>query len=55
MELFTIKQTAEFLSRSKDVIRELIKEGGLPAYKIRGNWMLKREEIEEWLVQQKKK
>lgn len=53
IEFFTIQQSANYLGYTHQVIRRLIKDKELPAYKISGQWRIKREELEEWLIQQK--
>lgn len=53
-EVLTIKEAASLLRVSDDTIRRMIDEGKLPAFKVRGNWRIKREEIEKIMRGEKK-
>jgi excisionase family DNA binding protein len=46
-EVLTIEEAAKYLKVSEDVIRRMIKDGELRATKIRGQWRIRREAINQ--------
>jgi DNA (cytosine-5)-methyltransferase 1 len=45
-EIFTIKQTAAYLHLSDDTIYKMIADGTLPAAKFRGQWRIRKKDID---------
>ncbi len=45
-EVLSLPEAAFALRVSKDTVRRMIKSGQLPAFKVRGVWRVKREELE---------
>jgi len=52
-KFITVKRFAEILNMDHQTIRRKIKAGEIPAYKIGGKVLLKREEIDKWIESQK--
>ncbi|MBI4295369.1 MAG: response regulator [Chloroflexi bacterium] len=50
--LMTIKEAAEYLRLNYMTVYRLAKRGVIPAFKVGGNWRLKKEILDDWLVQQ---
>ncbi len=46
---FTVDRAAEYLDRTPDAIRGLVKRGELTAYKPDGRLQLDREELDAWM------
>ncbi|MEW6381204.1 MAG: helix-turn-helix domain-containing protein [bacterium] len=49
----TTKEVAKLLKSSEVWIKQLIKKGVIPSYKIGGKRLFKKEEIERWIDSQK--
>ncbi len=45
-DILSIDQAAKYLSVSDDTIRRLIKEGELPAARIRGQWRIRKADLD---------
>jgi excisionase family DNA binding protein len=45
----TVKQAAEYLGRTPDAVRGLVKRGELTAHKPDGRLQLDREELDRWM------
>jgi len=52
-QVLTIKQIAEYLQVNEKTIYTLVREGDLPAFKVRGQWRFKKEDIENWIEENK--
>ena len=52
-QVLTIKQVAEYLQVTEKTIYTLVQEGNLPAFKVRGQWRFKNEDIEKWIEENK--
>jgi excisionase family DNA binding protein len=52
-QVLTIKQVAEYLQVTEKTIYTLVQEGNIPAFKVRGQWRFKREDIERWIEENK--
>lgn len=52
-EFMTTKEVAKLLKSSEVWIKQLIKKGVIPSYKIGGKRLFKKEEIERWIDSQK--
>jgi len=48
-ELLTIDEVARILKVSIQTIRRMIDEGELKAIKIRGQWRIKREDLQDYI------
>jgi len=51
MEVMTIKEIAEYLRVSYATIYRLIRKGALPAFKIGGQWRIKKEELNKKIAE----
>jgi len=51
----TVRQVAEYLNVDPKVIYRLAQTGELPGFKVAGTWRFKREDIEAWIEEQKKR
>jgi excisionase family DNA binding protein len=52
-QVLTIKQVAEYLQVTEKTIYTLVQEVNIPAFKVRGQWRFKREDIERWIEENK--
>jgi excisionase family DNA binding protein len=50
--LMTVKEAAQYLRLNYMTVYKLAQRGKVPAFKIGGNWRLKKEMVDEWLVNQ---
>jgi excisionase family DNA binding protein len=48
-EVLTIKDVAEILKLAEKTIYAMANAGEIPAFKIRGQWRIKRTELDTWL------
>ena len=48
-ELLTIEEVARILKVSMQTVRRMIDEGELKAIKIRGQWRIKREDLQDYI------
>ena len=53
-EILTLKEVAEYLKLAEKTAYRLAAEGKLPGFKVGGSWRFKREDIEDWISEQKK-
>ena len=49
-KFLTVQQTAFYLQINRFTLYRLIKERKIPAYKIGGQWRIKKSEMESWLT-----
>jgi excisionase family DNA binding protein len=54
-EVLTITQVARYLNVRKLTVYKLAREGGLPAFKVGGQWRFKRELLDKWIAQETKR
>lgn len=54
-EILTLKEVADYLKLAKKTAYRLASEGKLPGFKVGGSWRFKREDILQWIEEQKKK
>ena len=47
----TVKEVAEYLQVSPDVIYRLAQAGKIPASKVGAQWRFKREKVDAWMEQ----
>ena len=53
-EVLTIKEIAEFLKLAEKTVYSMAQRGELPAFKVRGQWRIRRADLERWIEQQQK-
>lgn len=53
-EILTIKEVAEYLKLSEKTAYRLASDGKLPGFKVGGSWRFKKEDIEAWIIEQKR-
>ncbi|ENC9836627.1 methylation-associated defense system helix-turn-helix domain-containing protein MAD1 [Vibrio fluvialis] len=54
-EIVTLKELAEYLKLTEKTAYRLAADGKLPGFKVGGSWRFKKNDIDEWIVQQKEK
>jgi len=54
-EILTLKEVAEYLKLAEKTAYRLAAEGKLPGFKVGGSWRFKREDVLQWIEEQKKK
>lgn len=48
----TVREVAEYLRLSRDLIYQWAQQGKIPAFKVGGQWRFKRERIDLWMEEQ---
>ena len=48
-EVLTIKEVAALLKLAEKTVYTMAQAGEIPAFKIRGQWRIKRSEFDRWL------
>ncbi|MCA9635176.1 MAG: helix-turn-helix domain-containing protein [Myxococcales bacterium] len=48
-EVLTIKEVAALLKLAEKTVYAMANAGEIPAFKIRGQWRIKRTELDQWL------
>jgi excisionase family DNA binding protein len=48
-EVLTIKEIAALLKLAEKTVYAMAQAGEIPAFKIRGQWRIKRAELDQWL------
>lgn len=54
-EILTLKEVADYLKLAEKTAYRLAAEGKLPGFKVGGSWRFKREDVLQWIEEQKKK
>lgn len=54
-EILTLKEVAEYLKLAEKTAYRLAAEGNLPGFKVGGSWRFKREDIESWIEEKKRR
>lgn len=54
-EILTLKEVADYLKLAEKTAYRLAAEGKLPGFKVGGSWRFKREDILNWIEEQKKR
>lgn len=49
----TVKDVADYLQLSMDLVYKMAQQGKIPASKIGVQWRFKREELDEWVMAQR--
>ncbi len=53
-EILTLKEVAVYLKLAEKTAYKLAAEGKLPGFKVGGSWRFKKEDIDQWIEEQKK-
>ncbi|MBL4821246.1 MAG: helix-turn-helix domain-containing protein [Gammaproteobacteria bacterium] len=53
-EILTLKEVAEYLKLAEKTAYRLAAKGKLPGFKVGGSWRFKKEDIEQWIEENKK-
>jgi len=52
-EILTLREVAQYLKLAEKTAYRLASDGKLPGFKVGGSWRFKREDIENWIAEQK--
>lgn len=52
-EILTLPEVAQLLKVAQKTVYTMAQKGELPAFKVRGQWRFKRDDMEAWIEQQK--
>ena len=52
-EILTLKEVAAYLKLAEKTAYKLAAEGKLPGFKVGGSWRFKREDVQNWIEEQK--
>jgi len=52
-EILTVKEVADYLKLAEKTAYRLVAEGKLPGFKVGGSWRFKKEDLQQWIEQQK--
>ena len=53
-EILTLKEVAEYLKLAEKTAYRLAAEGKLPGFKVGGSWRFEREDVLQWIEEQKR-
>lgn len=48
-DIMTLSEVATYLKVGESTVYRMAREGGLPAFKVRGSWRFHRERIDRWI------
>jgi excisionase family DNA binding protein len=54
-EILTLKEIAQLLKVAEKTVCTMAQNSELPAFKVRGQWRFRREDIDRWIDQQMEK
>ncbi|NVK56636.1 MAG: helix-turn-helix domain-containing protein [Alteromonadaceae bacterium] len=54
-EILTLKEVADYLKLAEKTAYRLAADGKLPGFKVGGSWRFKREDVLQWIEEQKNK
>ncbi len=54
-EILTLKEVADYLKLAEKTAYRLAADGKLPGFKVGGSWRFKKEDILQWIEEQKGK
>lgn len=54
-EILTLKEVAQLLKVAEKTVYTMAQNKELPAFKVRGQWRFRREDIDRWIDQQTEK
>ncbi len=49
----TVQEVAEYLNVDPKTVYRMVNRGELPGFKVSGTWRFRREDIDEWIDDQK--
>lgn len=52
-EILTLPEVAQLLKVAEKTVYTMAQKSELPAFKVRGQWRFKRQDIDAWIEQQK--
>lgn len=52
-EILTLKEVADYLKLAEKTAYRLAAEGKLPGFKVGGSWRFKKEDVFQWIEEQK--
>jgi len=52
-EILTLKEVADYLKLAEKTAYRLAAEGKLPGFKVGGSWRFKKEDVLQWIEEQK--
>jgi excisionase family DNA binding protein len=52
-EILTLPEVAQLLKVAEKTVYSMAQKGQLPAFKIRGQWRIRRADLDEWIEDQK--
>ncbi|MES9972514.1 MAG: helix-turn-helix domain-containing protein [Candidatus Thiodiazotropha sp.] len=52
-QILTLKEVAAYLKLAEKTAYKLAADGKLPGFKVGGSWRFKREDVENWIDEQK--
>ena len=50
----TVREVANYLNVDEKTVYRLAQKGELPGFKVAGTWRFKRQDIDQWIEDQKK-
>ncbi len=53
-QILTLREVAGYLKLAEKTAYKLAAEGKLPGFKVGGSWRFKKEDIEQWIEENKK-
>ena len=53
-EILTLQEVAEYLKLAEKTAYRLAADGKLPGFKVGGSWRFRREDVQQWIDEQKK-
>jgi len=54
-EILTLKEVADLLRVAEKTVYTMAQSGDLPAFKVRGQWRFRRDDIDRWIDEQTEK
>ena len=51
-QVLTIKEVAAILKLAAKTVYSMAQDGELPAFKVRGQWRLRKVDFDKWMVEQ---
>jgi excisionase family DNA binding protein len=54
-EILTLKEVSQLLKVADKTVYTMAQKNELPAFKVRGQWRFRREDIDRWIDQQTEK
>lgn len=52
-EILTLPEVAQLLKVAEKTVYTMAQKGEIPAFKVRGQWRFKRDDIDAWIERQK--